>query len=341
MGEHKDYSFKLKQGWWHIEDYVEPSDGRLVIHVQDFYIKKNDFRRSNFIQIVLALPFVDFKVINRISGKELSFIEEKYAQEEDNQNSFRLININLGSISNWAPVKCSTYLHIKIQYQYVDIWPIFNKRITRHLGTKIKTNDCKAFNNILPKSLKEKLHLLWPPGYEGQFLMSGLSQGKISITTPKGMNIQKKGKNTQILFYPGELNKVEPILMEYCHPHISYLNNKLKHHYELTEESYGAVLFGVREGIVDQELNFLVTYSVVNDGKFFFIPGFSVVIFVLIWCVHWDSSNLFYFPIIVLSLATLYLTLRKEKYQIPFNSFVFISIPLSIILFFIQLYFNP
>ena len=217
---------QLKQNWWHIEDSIEPSDGRLVFRVQDFYIKDVCFKKYNYIPVLLSPYFVGFKAKNKNNYQELSFIAD--FDQEDQHDIEAEIRINIGSASNWPEVGNSGFRHVKIQYEYIDFWPVFEKRSTWPIGTKVPTNtNEKDYKLIFPKSIIEKIKLLWPPGYNGQFIMSGISQGEISITVPLGMNIKEKGKKTDIILYKGLIKPdTEQILMEYGKPHITYLENK-------------------------------------------------------------------------------------------------------------------
>lgn len=328
---------QLKQTWWHIEDSIEPSDGRLVFRVQDFYIKEACFVKNNYIPILLNPYFVGFKARNKNTNQELSFIAD--FDQEDEENIGAKIKINIGSASDWPRAENSDFRHVKIQYEYIDFWPVFEKRSTWPLGTKIPSEDKnKDYGIILPKSHIDKLKLLFPPGYNGQFMMSGDdSQGEISITVPLGMNIKKSGKNTDIILYKGPImSETEQILMEYNKPHITFFENKLKYHYIIDEESYEHVLTSINQELL--EMNFFISYEVGHNMKFYIVPVFSIIILFLVLSVNWNSGNWFYFTVILLSFATLYLTLRKERFQIPFNKFVLASIIIAIPLLILKPY---
>jgi hypothetical protein len=323
----------LKQSWWHIEDEIDPSDGRFVYRVLDYYIEKDYFKKGNFIPISLPKYFVNFKVRNKNSGKELSFLE--YYDPDENVPT--IMRVNLGLPLEWPPVCDTNYHHVKIQYEYIDIWPIFEKRCYRPLGTKFPSDDHdKDYEIDLPDNITDRLNLLWRPGYNGTFPMDGHSQGEISVTVPLGMKISDKGNSAKIDFYDGPIESTEERKMEYGKPHITSYNNKLKYHYIIDGDSYDHVLDSKNKG----EMYFVIYYDVRNDRKFYLIPGFSIGLFLVILAVPWEFSNLFYFVILLLSLVTLYITLRKEKYQIPFNNFVFWSIPLLPILLSIKLYYT-
>lgn len=327
--------FRLRQNWWEIEDCVEPSDARRVICVQDFYIDTINFREDNWILLRLNSFFAEFKVRNKNTGKELSFIRE-YNNEDLNV----AIMVNLGSVSNWPVVRGSEDLHITIEYEYTEILPMFNKRVIYPLGYRTFDITTREYITQSPNSIKERIYLLLIPGYIGQFLMSGPSRGEITITPPKGMHIQDNGENAQIVFYYGGNIGDEgttTMRLEFVdRPYISDNNDKLRYHHLIDITSYNAVtpIINTRT----DQMGYVVTYSVVNDSKFFLMPLFSILIFVLIGVGDLNFSNVFYFAIILLSLTTLYLTLRKEKYQIPFNDLVLISIPVAGILIFIRIY---
>lgn len=331
---------QLKQSWWHIEDEIEPSDGRLVYRVQDFYIKEDYFNNNNSLDIPLGEYFVGFKVRNKNSGHELSFIAD-YTNNDTGAD----IKVNLGSSSDWPKVKPnvndSYFLHIKIQYEYIDFWPIFEKRGTWPLGTKIPVegND-KQFELKWPKSKKSLFQLLFLPGYNGQFDMLGDSQGEFSVTVPLGMHIKDKGNSVKIILFNGPIQRGTPqTLMGHRKPHITYYDNKLKYHYIINKKSYNYVLKTIKSN-PESNIYFHIRYDVRNDRKFYSIPGFAFLLFVVICVVDWNFSNLFYFVLLLLSLSTLHLTLRKEKYQIPFHNAVFYSIPLLALLLGVKLYYN-
>ncbi len=382
-------SGKLKQSWSHIEDEIEPSDGRLVFKVQDYYIEKDSFKKDNSLPITPSTAFfVGFKVRNKNSGKELSFIED-YSQNNGNVN----IIVNLGPSSDWSPVDDTNDLHVKLEYEYIEYWPIFKKRSIFYPGTRIPIEDyvrlpqgkiekiklllissykdydiqlspkiiekakhiipdyedydiplptgiiekiklllISSYNdhNIrLPQGIIEKIKLILIPGYTGQFIMSGDSQGELSITVPLGMNIYNAGKSTEIIFYEGPVNKNTPqIEMGYNRPHITSNEGKLKYHYIIDDISYNYVLETIQE---KSDTNFFIEYNVVNDIKFFLMLILAITVFSVTLFVDWNGGNWYYFVVILLSISTLYLTLRKEKYQIPLNkitsALIFLSVP--------------
>lgn len=335
MQDPSESSNALKQSWWHIEDELEPANGQHVIRVQDFYIKKMDFEKNNQLPIRLPPYFVGFKVRNKNSGKELSFIEE---YSNDSNGTEAILKVNLGKSSDWEPVSNSEYLHYKIEHEYLDFWPIFKKRATRQLGVRVRDEKSIDGSNQLPESFLGKLKLLLPPGYEGQFIMTGISQGEISITVPPGMNIKDHGKSTEIMLYNGPVEDIntENELMTYYKPHITAFNNKRRYYYVIDNESYEKVLKFDNDKVTP-EINFLVTYNVVNDGKFFLLPIFAALIIIIAVVVPWSTQNFFYFAVLLISYSTLYLSLRKEKFQIPFNQFAFYSIFISIVLVLLDL----
>jgi len=319
-------NIKLKQSWWHIEDEIEPSDGRLVFRVQDFYIKKDHFEKDNSLDIPMGPYFVGFKVRNKSSGHELSFISD---YSDENRAGIR---VNLGSHSDWPPVPDTDYFHVKTQYEYIDFWPIFEKRAGILLGTRIPANmgDDKEFEVLWPKSKKNLIYLLFVPGYNGQFTMPGDSQGEISITVPLGMHIKAKGTKTEIIFYEGPVDKkTKQVKMSYREPHITDYNKKLKYHYIIDEKSYKHVIKVIKDN-PGLATFFHIRYNVKNDIKFYLIFIFSLIFISLIMAIDWKNQNWFYFIIIFLSFLTLYITLRKEKYQIPFNNFILVTLMVSV-----------
>lgn len=316
---------ELKQSWSHIKDEIEPSDGRLVFKIQDYYIREDSFKKDNFVHIKPSTAFfTDFKVKNKNSGRELSFIEE-YNLDDKKAN----IKVNLGSISDWPPVGDTDYLHVKIEYEYVDYWPIFEKRSILYPGTKIPNdNENNDYNIRLPRGIIEKLKLIFIPGYKGQFVMSGDSLGDISITVPLGMNIGKRGKSTSIIFYEGPIDQKTPQTeMSYTKPHITINNGKLKYNYIINDISFDYILKTMENNF---NTYFFIEYNVVNDLKFFLMPVLAITVFSVALFIDWNNGDWYYFVVILLSISTLYLTLRKEKYQIPFNkitsSLIFLSV---------------
>lgn len=335
----------LKQSWWHIEDEIEPADGRLVIRVQDVYIDKEEFTKNNSFYVYLGPYFVGFKARNKNSGTELSFIA--IYPNSNNEGVEAEIKINLGSLQDWPEVKGENCLHIKIEYEYLNFWPSFEKRSTYYPGAKIpiETNNFSENSEVendsseklvkeldykiqLPSELFDRIKLIILPGYNGQFDMPGDSQGEISITVPLGMKILYGGKSTEITFYEGNIvPETDQVEMSYRKPHITYYNDKLKYHYIIDEISFDYVLDVIN---TNSNTNFLITYTVINDSKFFLIPILAIIVFSSVLFVDWTSLNWFYFIVILLSLTTLYLTLRKDKYQIPFNKLVVTLIVLSV-----------
>lgn len=319
----------LQQNWWHIEDSIEPSEGRLVFKVQDFFKDIVELKQNNYISIKMPLYFVGFKVRNKNSGQELSFIEN---YEEDDKGIETNLKVNLGESSDWPKVKNSNNVHVKIEYEYIDFWPKFNRRATVPLGVKKPDPDNNKNFEIEPYdpdlSSFEKLKFRFWPGYNGQFKIEGPSQGEISILVPLGMKLYKEGKETEIILFKGPVKpNTKKVYLGYHKPHVSSYKNKLKYHYIIGNKSYKEIKKTLKDKI---DMNLIIEYNVVHEPKFYLIPSFSALIIVVVAIVNWSAENLFYFAVLLLSFSTLYLSLRKEKFQIPLNRFVFVSIILDI-----------
>lgn len=139
------------QSWWHFEDKVNPSDGRIVRQVSDFYTNEQ------FISFSIPSYFVKCKVKSRYKGNELEFI----------QNGSKFI-INLGNLQEWPICDEYVYLrHIKIEIEYVDIRPDFDRL--------------------------EYGYWILKTGYDSTIGIDNITMPEFSLTVPLGMKIVNKG----------------------------------------------------------------------------------------------------------------------------------------------------
>lgn len=120
--------------------------------------------------------------------------------------------------------------------------------------------------------------------------------------------------------------------------YINQNEGKRTYNFLIDAESYDKILKTPDE----YKLNFGVQYHVTNQWRFLFIPGIAILLICL--GVLEFNNTLNYLKIhpmvnsssftvqltyivIIISFTTFYLNLLKERYEIPFNTFVMVTIP--------------
>lgn len=288
---------EIKQAWFHIEDFIKPSDGKQFRQVMDIYtdedVLKVDFNKN----------FVKLKVINRYNSNELGFIENS-----------GYICIKLGDLSNWPSAGIPDNLklrHIKLEIQYTDVKPEFDEKLMGYESPFIIEGPTQPeFYVTVPRGMKLK-----KKGKDTTLLLSKLNKKDntvMDIPLKFNENLfigQKDGKRTYN-FLISEKSYTD-ILSTPSKDILGFII-----HYEVTHQSkfyfvpgFAALMFAI--GI----LEFIKVWDVLTYNDF---QGSPLI-------------NLTYI-IIIISFTTYFLTLLKEGYEIPFSKAIAVSIPLVTLL---------
>lgn len=353
----------VKQSWWNIEDILSPADGKIYRKVIDLYTDEQ------FQYVYLPNFFLSLKIRDKLSGDFLPFVDvTDDVPIEFNPNKEVIMALNLGNLNKYSKVieridgtNFDLY-HVRFEIEYIDPCPFFEKKWDLNFQTRFwkfwninikyiiitikKFFKFPVKNKIDKISCKDyqisPIKLSGRPGYESGLISSGPTQPEFTIIVPRGMRLICDYKSTKLSILNSNANDEK---LHIGKPHAVSIDGK---------ESYNIAADRLDRDIVNKlkkeysELK--LHYKVINKHKFYLIPLFGLVL-ILIGCegLNYISNNanvqqnsfvsfIFSYIIIQISFLTLYLTLRRDNYEIPFNSLIIPSIIISIILFVICLY---
>lgn len=289
---------ELVQSWYHFEDKVNPSQGRLVRQVADFYTDEQ------FISFYIPSYFVKCKIKSRFKGNELEFIQE-------NSN----FTVNLGDLNDWPCINeanddVDNLKHVKIEIEYIFIRPKFEERI--------------SWKNI------------FKTGYCSTCDINEITQPEFYLTVPRGMKINHENPDSVMLlaYYNYNNDSIAEILNLEKEIFFEYINKKLSYHFLIDSISYDSILSKVQNNEIDlSRIKF--NYKVENQRRYWFITFFPLfLIFITLVNIFTSPSseitNLNLSGIIIfISFLTFYYSLIREGYEIPFNKSLGVSIPLA------------
>jgi hypothetical protein len=287
----------LKKTWWHLYDNITPSDGRLVRHVLDFHTKNNVIRYS------IPTDFVRLKIRSRNGlNSELSFLDE-FNQREEGAD----ILIDLGELkcypkayecNNGQKKEINAY-HVKLEIEYIDITPVFEKRydslenVYNYFIKKL--NKLKIFlmgetKPICHKGSKEeninedredatgneqetnpfvcngaKTSKPWLSGYKTFFDIYGPSLPEFSVKTPRGMYLKKN--NSSICYLDIKDNK-KGANLEFRPLYVSKTDGNEFYNLLIKKECWNQHY----DDLNSPTVYYRIHYSVCNKLKFYFIP---------------------------------------------------------------------
>jgi hypothetical protein len=289
---------RIKQTWWHIEDAIKPVPGQTFRQVMDIYTNKSS------IIIKLNPPFIKLKIRRKDTGQEIPFITDEEG-----------IKLNLNKSSSWPSSGNSPFeKHIKLEIEYTDV------------GFK-------------PKSK-------FPFGYKSSFRIDGFTQPEFSITIPRGMKLVSKGNNTKIRMnwipkvkkHGKKQKKIIKPLKFHDTIYINQEDGKRTYNFLIDSQSYDKII----ETPNKYNLSFGIQYRVINQFRFLLIPGIAILLIflgILEFNNALNSLNIkpinntgsftvqLTYIVILISFTTFYLNLLRERYEIPFNNFIMVSIP--------------
>jgi len=305
---------EIYQAWWHVEDHIDPSDGRQFRQVMDFYTDEKK------LLIKLDKNFVKLKIRSRYLTKELLFSVE--------ENGY--FRVNLGDLSDWPEKtsnndqKNSKIYHVKLEVDYTDIEP----HIERYPAIFVYPDIFRLL------------------GYGTTYKIDGFTEPEFSITLPKGMNLRKTGIKLRHRPYDANIifikkhkkNKKETKqLLDFHSPYIDQEDGKKTYNFLITQKSHNEIL---NTNSDDYDVKFKVGYSTINEYKYFTVTIFAFLLPFLILLDIFTNIINFGTPIInltyvvvLISFSTLYLTLHREGYEIPLNKWIMIAIPFTVFLF--------
>lgn len=291
---------EIYQAWWHLEDCVSPSDGKIYRQVLDIYTDEK------VILVKLDKNFVRLKIKSKYHGQELPFV----AGEDG------FVRVNVGKPSIW-PTVTPLIQHVKFEVEYIDTDPQFER---------------------FPKFLR-----LF--GYENTYSIEGFTQPEFSITLPKGLKLRHEGLkfwepywiNMMFIKTDKKTHEKQRDIFEFYPAYISQENGNKTYNFLIESESYKKLSDTDPE---DYEVSFEINYATTNEWKYFTVTAFSFILPAIILIdVGNDIFNIgdpfvsLTYIVILISFSTFYLTLHKEGYEIPWNTWVMWSIPISGMLF--------
>lgn len=312
---------EYKNQWWYFEDRISPSKGRVIRQVATIHTK------SQIVEEKLPLNFVKFSVFGRNIGKELSFIESDKLVEDRN-----LIFINLGKLEDYPDADYPKMTNPEINDPEID-------KNFKEVKTEIEYIETKPeFESLNPLFSSEK----GLSGYAGAIEIEGPAQPEFSLTVPRGMKLRK----SSVKVYFGE--NLEELGIEEIY--VSKTDFNEVYNILVKGEDYDKYHKMLKKLPNPDDAVLILSYSVANKNRLFTLPFFGVLIFItgfiqilapfmhyipymsaifnldnIMSLMKFDISVVLAQFIIIVSFLTLYLSLRRENYEIPFNVFVYIS----------------
>lgn len=286
--------YDIEEVWWNFEDQLKPSKCQFFRQVMDIYTEDESILRIDFEeQDLFGIQIFGKNFFNN----EIPFVYSK-----------QLI-MNIGNLENWPNTPEQTK-HVKLELRYGQPNPDFK-------FSKLK---------------------FWH-GYKGPIIIDWRIRPEFTITVPAGMEIPDSGRNLKIWVERETEERGVRCYLKYRKPVITKKDGKRVYTYAMTENSYeflekffSETPKGGLEG----------SYDVHNDWKFFSLPVFSAILGLVsaytvitsynsyLNYIHESQFNI-ELIIVVLSLIGLTLTLHKEDYEIPLNTFLNISIVVTVI----------
>ncbi|AUB59805.1 hypothetical protein BK009_03405 [Methanobacterium subterraneum] len=331
----------IKQSYLNIEDLLSPADAKIYQKITDFYTDED------ILYVYLINRFVNLKIKDRNSGTSLPFIDvtesipAKYVQDET-----IVIAVNLDPLNRFPSVKETVegekqdLHHVQIEIEYIDPCPFFEKRWDLNIQTRIleKWDSFRNKNSIITcKDYQVSPISLWRrPGYQSRVIAEGPTQPVFNVIVPRGMRLINDFTSTKL----GILTLEDENKLKIGKPHVVRMDGKESYNIVLNKKSYTNILNDLNEESVELELS----YKVVNKHKFYLIPLFGFLLLFIGYegfnfvknsnsgTVNLIFSFLFTYLILQVSYLTLYLSLRRENYEIPFNSIIIPSIIFSVFL---------
>ncbi len=320
---------------------LSPADAKIYQKITDFYTDEET------LYVYLINRFVNLKIKDRISGSSLPFIEvTESIPAEFVPDETIVIAVNLDPLNRYPSVeetvdgKKHDLFHVQIQIEYIDPCPFFEKRWDLNIQTRIleKWDSLRNKNSIITcKDYQVSTISLWGrPGYQSRVIAEGPSQPIFNVVVPRGMRLINDFTSTKLSILTFE-NKNN---LKIGKPHVVRIDGKENYNIVLNKKPYNDILNDLNEESVELELS----YKVVNKHKFYLIPLFGFLLLYIGYegfnfVRHCDSSTnnpifsfLFTYLILQVSYLTLYLSLRRENYEIPFNALIIPSIIISVIL---------
>jgi len=345
---------KLKQNWYHIEEYTNPSFGRKTNQVMDIYID------SGKIQLNYDFKLIGIRIICRnLNQNEIAFIE-KFSDE---QSSYFLLNLDISSLptiwdddefGNFKP-----YKHAKIMIEYIDVSP------------NIKEN---------------KLLKIIPTSYESEIYLPGNIQPEFYITLPKGKEIGNNWKFIPNLLkaifrnnIDGSALKLKYLLGEtikdikYDGPYKNLNREKKRYSYTIESEEFRTI----KDNISDvSDLTYIISFKTYFENKIILIslaPFFLLSIALVISfnevmnLLNVNLNGIFTNPklisyeiftnpilnsyvidpnfgtaylVIILSFSLYYYSLIRDGYKIPYQSLFPYILIITIFLVLIDCFFQ-
>ncbi|PKL67675.1 MAG: hypothetical protein CVV28_05250 [Methanobacteriales archaeon HGW-Methanobacteriales-1] len=340
---------ELKQSWWHIEDLLSPASGKIYRKVMDFHTDER------YLRINLINNFLSLKVKNKTNDNYFSFLDiTAYEDLRDNPNNI-LMEVNLGDLSSFPVAKRvmpGHYLyHVRIEIEYLDPCPFFEKRFVFDIESRILNfwnSKIRKFNISCKDYQISPIKLLGRPGYENIILAEGPTQPEFSITVPKGMRLINDFTSTKLfMLYSGEFTEVNA-----GKAHVTRVDGKESYNFLSDEISIELKKLINKKDVSTEDLKMLLSYKVINKHKFYFLPFLAWLMayigykgLQLVLSAQEPSPSpynfLFTYIIIQISFLTFYLSLRRENYEIPFNSTILPAIILSFAFLSLCFYYCP
>lgn len=317
--------FELQQIWYHLEDFRSPSEVQMIRQVMDIYTF-DDIIEINF----GGTEIFGLQIIARNLNQELGFIHEG-----------NVVKVNISNL-NWPDeIKSSVSSgnikkHVKMEIKYFTA-----------LKFKDKKNEININEKFISLFRDRSLH-----SYIGRYEIGGSDEIKwvirpeFTIKLPLGLKMLKNDElNLEFnRYYPDgsiksckriypyiiHCDRSEPYIKSYelnlKDPDITRINGKRLYTFVIDDKDYNEIILETPEE--NCILSFHIDYNVVHENRFLWIPLFGFIllpftIFIVIQSIRGGNGiSQTTLIVAVLSYFILFLTLKREEYELPMEKIV-------------------
>ncbi len=243
---------------------------------------------EQFIPLPLSsYNIIGLKVFGTTIKKELPFVEY-----EDR------IEVNIGPLNQWFSSGNPKIKHVQLQVEFVN-------------------SDFEINEN-------------WKGHYEGAIELIGPTRPEFYITPPLGMKLDREGKTVKIfLFKMKEKELLGFNRYKSLGPIAIQTHGKRKYHFKFKNEDYKEIKEEFKiasKPSSNYNTSLVVLYEMVIDDKFFTIPIFGFILFLipivkLLYPSFIENFDISY-GLILVAFSTITLTLSTQDYIIPYRDYV-------------------
>lgn len=309
----------IKQGWLHIYDKVDKKNNRRIRHVHDF-LTENNYYDIDF----TGTDFSSLEIIGRNINSELAYFEKE-----------GIVKVSLSPMNRWPSTTDPQSYHEKIKLKHIRIDIGYNT-----LENEFEKNKIRGYKSLIyfTHRIVQEFHIYLPNGLK-------IKENNVFV------DVNFRNSDDEIIIGYSFTNNKKAIEEIYQEDEEIDQNNEeifpndnadlLFFHKDAIENKYTIILNPyyynkIDESIEHDNIEVVLRYEAVNSKTFFFIPALVIIAFALS-IAELFSYQLLGVPFIAfISVGVLYLGLKNQNYEIPFERMVRYLFFLTIIILLIK-----